>query len=77
MADGRRREAWQRTSSVLAMLVNVNRGKRSRAAKPSDFVPYGARRRAKAPVKKVGIGIFKALFIDKDMAKVAEMAGDD
>jgi hypothetical protein len=43
MADGRQRAAWGHTSSVLAMLANVNRDpKKSRRFRPSDFDPYSS-----------------------------------
>jgi hypothetical protein len=58
MADGRMREAWNRTSTVLALIANVNRDpKKSKAFGPKDFHPYEARK-AKPPVK-ADISIFK------------------
>ena len=32
--------AWERTSSLMALIANVNRGQKSRAYKPNDFNPY-------------------------------------
>jgi hypothetical protein len=41
MADGRQRAAWGHTSTLLAMLANVNRDpKKSRKFRPADFDPY-------------------------------------
>jgi len=39
MARGRSEAAWGHTSSVLAMIANVFRGKGQRPAKPRDFNP--------------------------------------
>lgn len=47
MCEARNREEWHRTSSLLAMLVNVNRDpKRGRPVSPADLNPYA--RTAKA-----------------------------
>ncbi len=51
MADGKQREAWCHTSSVLAMLVNVNRAKDSPAVHPNRFNPYTARAEKRAEVE--------------------------
>ena len=40
MAEGRAKDAWQHTSSLLALIANVNRDpKKTKAFKPSDFNP--------------------------------------
>ena len=45
MSESRCRFAWSQTSSVLAMLANVNRDpKKSKPFMPADFDPYSARR---------------------------------
>jgi hypothetical protein len=41
MAEGRARDAWGRTSSLMALLANYHRDpKKSRAYRPSDFDPF-------------------------------------
>ena len=51
MADGRMRQAWNHTSTVLALIANVNRDpKKSKAFGPKDFHPYETRK-AERPVK--------------------------
>ncbi len=41
MAESRSREEWLHTSSILALLANVNRDpKKTPAFKPSDFDPH-------------------------------------
>ena len=41
LGEGHGREAWGRTSALLAMLVNCHRDpKKGRPARPEDFDPY-------------------------------------
>lgn len=65
MAEARQRAAWNQTSALLAMIVNVNRDpKRSRAAKPSDFNPFAERTPPpKRPPPKADISILKSIFV--------------
>jgi hypothetical protein len=70
MADGRSREMWEHTSTVLAMIANVNRGKKtSRKFSPLDFDPYRAEKKREAKqnpvVANVDIGILKTVFVDR------------
>jgi hypothetical protein len=39
MAEGRRREAWEHTASMMALHANINRTKKSRTFEPKDFFP--------------------------------------
>ena len=40
MAEGRSKDNWQHTSSILALMANVNRDpKKTKLFKPSDFNP--------------------------------------
>ena len=32
--------AWERTSSLMALIANVNRSQKTRAYKPNEFNPY-------------------------------------
>ena len=69
MSEGRSRETWEHTSAVLAMIVNVNRLKKtSLKFTPLDFDPYAAEKRRWAegqPVIAMGsIGILKTVFVD-------------
>ena len=43
MAEGKSRFAWSQTSTILAMLYNVNRGKNQSALHPADFNPHPPR----------------------------------
>jgi hypothetical protein len=41
MAEGRSKEAWNHTSSMMALMANVNRDpKKGRAFTPADFNPF-------------------------------------
>jgi hypothetical protein len=53
MAEGQSREAWQHTSSLLAMLINANpfRSKGAKIAQPHQFDPYHRKPAADKPLK--------------------------
>lgn len=61
MAEGRRSDAWERTSFVLAMLINVNRTK-GRPVSPAECNPLLAAR--VGPAKKTPIRSLRALFVE-------------
>ena len=65
MTEAIGREAWNHTSSVLAMLANANRDpkKSPRAFKPSDFNPYAKRKITGMAITKENIGILKDVFV--------------
>jgi hypothetical protein len=63
MTEARQREAWNHTSTLLAMLANVNRPKRMRAFKPDDFHPMTGRRNTDRPLKG-DIRMLKTVFVD-------------
>lgn len=61
MAEARRQEAWNHTSTVLAMVYNANRDpKKTRAASPRDFHPFEKQRRSGLPLTAANIGVLKA-----------------
>ena len=40
MTEGKTKESWQHTSSIMALIANVNRDpKKTKPFKPSDFDP--------------------------------------
>jgi hypothetical protein len=60
MADGKQRDAWAHTSSLMALLVNINRDpKRGRAVKPDDFNPFAQRCK---PARKMSWDEFDGLM---------------
>jgi hypothetical protein len=69
MSEGRSREAWEHTSSILAMMVNMSPGKKSsRKFVPLDFDPYAAAKKRdagdSAGAGKVGVDVLKDMFVD-------------
>lgn len=65
MAEARKREAWQHTANLLAMLVNCHRDpKKSSAAKPKDFDPYA--RRNQRVLRKASVDVLKDVFINNN-----------
>jgi hypothetical protein len=69
VAEGRQKDNWQHTSSVLCMLANINRDpKQKRSAyKPSDFNPFDIESRKKAPTMKITLR--QAFNLLKEAAK--------
>lgn len=67
MAEARGRDQWAHTSTVLALVANVNRdAKKSRAFKPGDFNPYETRRaRGGVPLVAENLAILKRVFVDQ------------
>jgi hypothetical protein len=69
MSEGKSREAWEHTSAMLAMIVNMSPGKKSsRKFTPLDFDPYAAAKKRdagdSASVGKVGVDVLKDMFVD-------------
>ena len=66
MAEGRGRAAWAHTSSVLALIANVNRDpKRQRPFRPADFDPYAEEGERDLVIPHAGIRVLKQVFIDR------------
>lgn len=62
MAEARGRDRWAHTSSVMALIANVNRDpKKGLAFRPSDFNPYARKREGGIPVTAENIGLLKGL----------------
>ena len=74
MATARRRDAWDRTAALLAMLANVNRddSKRSQPFSPADFHPLPddtirpAKTKPQEPQMKISElrGMFRAMGVE-------------
>jgi len=44
MVDAKRRDEWNHTASLMALMVNINRDpKKGRAVKPDDFHPFSGK----------------------------------
>ncbi len=65
MAEARAKDRWAHTSSIMALVANVNRDpKKTRAFRPSDFNPYAERSPRGIPLTASNIGLLKAVFVD-------------
>ena len=64
MAEGRAKDAWQHTSSLLALIANVNRDpKKTKLFKPSDFNPTLQTSRPDViVVDKENVSLLKQMF---------------
>ncbi|MBM4020562.1 MAG: hypothetical protein FJ288_19965 [Planctomycetes bacterium] len=62
MAEARGRANWAQTSTVLALIANVNRDpKKTRAFRPADFNPFETRRRRRGvPLVAENLDVLKA-----------------
>jgi len=66
MAEARGRDAWYRTSSLMALIANCHRDpKKTRRYKASQFDPF---REPEIPIK-AKIGVLKDVFIDKKVPR--------
>jgi len=62
MAEGKQRDEWARTSSLMALIANANRdAKKHRAFRPTDFDPFS---QTNKPKQQVDVSILKDIFID-------------
>ena len=60
MAEASTRDAWGRTSSLMALLANCNRDpKKTRAYRPSDFDPFS---KASQPIK-ADFSLLREVFV--------------
>lgn len=63
MAEAHGREAWGRTSAVLALIANVNRDpKKTRPFKPSDFDPYSAKDKRGEAIELKDMAVLREAF---------------
>ena len=64
MVDACRRDEWQHTSAVLAMLANAHRNpkKKPQPFTPAEFNPLVNER--KKPKAKTGVRTLKTIFVD-------------
>jgi hypothetical protein len=62
MADARGRDAWQHTTSVLALMINQNRAKKSDPiCKPDEINPYI--KKPKVILRGKDLRILKDVFV--------------
>ncbi|MCC7408661.1 MAG: hypothetical protein IT442_11365 [Phycisphaeraceae bacterium] len=64
MAEGRSRQEWSHTSTILAMLANTHRDPRkSRPFKPRDFDPYARIDQRDEAIAIDDLGVLKQAFM--------------
>lgn len=63
MAETRQRKQWDHTSTILALLYNMNRDpRRSQARAPADFHPYAERTPRGIPITPKTLHMMRGLF---------------
>ena len=64
MAEAKGKDNWQHTSTVLALLANINRDpKKQQAFSPDDFNPYRKQPEKKTILKGKDLRILKDVFV--------------
>ena len=63
MAEGHKREAWNHTAELLAMIYNAHRDGKTRAMKPAEFHPDD--RKPKPVAKTKDLSILKRVFVQR------------
>jgi hypothetical protein len=65
MADGRGNFEWTQTSHLLALIANVNRGKKSsKVYKPDDLNPYSVKsKRRGIVITKDNVSVMRNAFL--------------
>jgi len=64
MAEAKGKDNWQHTSTVLALLANINRDpKKQKAFSPDDFNPYRKEPQKKTILKGKDLRILKDVFV--------------
>ena len=64
MAEGRSRDAWNRTSLLCALIANAHRNpKKGSAFKPANFHPYAAKQKEGLRITADNITVLKDVFV--------------
>lgn len=63
MAEGRKIELWNHTSSIAATLINVNRDPKKPAVSAEKLHPFAKKLRDREPVVKADISVLKDIFV--------------
>jgi len=65
MAEAKGKDNWQHTSTVLALLANINRDpKKQKAFTPDDFNPYRKEPEKRTILKGKDLRILKDVFVN-------------
>jgi hypothetical protein len=72
MAEAKSRDNWNHTSSILALIINVNRNpKKQRAVKPNELNPH--EQKVRAILRGKDLRILKDVFVDRENAKESNL----
>lgn len=64
MVEGKGKFEWNRTASLMALMVNLNRDQRKgKAASPNDFNPFAPKEKVPVLRGKEMLSALKAAFI--------------
>lgn len=67
MAEGRGRFDWNRTSSLMALLVNIFRDrKKGKSVKPADFNPYQQHSGREKPKIRISVAEMKQMLTEPE-----------
>ena len=67
MAEGRGRFEWNKTSSLMALLVNIFRDRKKwKAVKPADFNPYQHHSGREKPHVRVSVAEMKQMLTEPE-----------
>ena len=67
MAEGRGRFEWNRTSSLMALLVNIFRDrKKGKSVNPADFNPYQQHSGREKPKIRISVAEMKQMLTEPE-----------
>jgi hypothetical protein len=65
MAEGRQRDTWMQTASIISMIANANRDpKKSRPYTWKDFFPFSPPKVNKRNAPKVPLTVLRGVFVN-------------
>lgn len=77
MTEAKCRQQWQHTSSLMALLVNINRDpKKGSAAKPADFNPYEQSKVGERPTMRMSVAGLKGAFSKQSRSGRKKLIGE-
>jgi hypothetical protein len=60
--EGKQRQDWTHTASLAAVLINLHRGKRTKAVEPRQLMPAALRPPRREPDFRSDVSILKAIW---------------
>lgn len=65
MVDGKGNFDWQQTSSIEAVLLNINRASKAKVIHPNELNPYTAHKHQEKITGPLAWNMFKKIFQNK------------